>query len=161
MELLKYYTKIDSHHRIIQERLEAVYVYQKCWILQQMQRKSRSCTYTDSTRPKSTEISAFFVWHRPNTNLPDVSNSNDETPSHYFLKCPKYAASGQGLPSPQADTDSGQAQHQHKQHSNVIKIINGWTPNTIIQREFKCGKFGTRIHIQYQKILVKIANLLL
>ena len=59
------------------------------------------------------------------------------------------------------DTDSGQAQHQHKQHINVIKINNGWTPNTIIQREFKCGKFGTRIHIQYQKILVKIVNLLL
>ena len=46
------------------------------------------------------------------------------------------------------------------QHITVIKINNGWTPNTIIQREFKCGKFGTRIYIQYQKILVKIVNLL-
>ena len=63
--------------------------------------------------------------------------------------------------SPPADTDSGQAQHQHKQQINVIKVNNGWTPNTIIQRSFKCGKFGTRIHIQYQKILVQILNLLL
>ena len=66
-------------------------------ILQQMKSRSCTATYTNSTRPKSTEISAFAYGIVPTPTCQMCQTGNDETPSHYFLKCPKYAASRQGL----------------------------------------------------------------